>query len=160
MFLDLEKIKFPMKKVFSLSQELSTDPERIALAQALTKDESRPFIGLKGNFGLFGSKEWWASIDEQRIPLLFVSGKIKEAYVAGQDQSATNNTIDLVTPDGRIVSVGIYVNDDEDVPLFREGSWVEMVYALDELKMQPASDGGTNYSKVALEVAVSLEPIK
>jgi hypothetical protein len=149
-----------MKRVFSLSQELSEDPDRVALAQALTKDESKPFIGLKGNFGLFGSKEWWASIDEQRIPLLFVSGEIKEAYVAGQDQSATNNTIDLVTPDGRIVSVGIYVNDDHDVVLFREGCWVEMAYALDELKMQPASDGGTNYSKVVLEVAVSLEPVK
>lgn len=160
MFLNLDRPEFPMKRVFSLSKELSEDPGRVALAHALTKDESRPFIGLKGSYGLFGSKEWWASIHEQRIPLQYVKGEIKEAYVAGQDQSVTNNTVDLVTPDGRIVSVGIYTNDIQDVDLFREGSWIEMVYALDELKMQPASDGSTNYSRVALEVAVSLAPIR
>jgi len=149
-----------MKRVFSLSDELKRAPERVALTQALTKDESRPFIGLKGSYGLFGSQEWWGNIELRKMPLLFVSGQISRAYVAGQDRSAGNNTIDLIARDGSVFPVGIYTNDKQDVELFREGYWVEMVYALDELKQQPASDGGVNYSKVALEAAVSLQPVK
>lgn len=160
MLLDLDRLDFPMKRVFLLSDELKRNPDRVALTQALIKDESRPFMGLKGNYGLFGSQEWWESIELRKMPLLFVSGKVSRAYVAGQDRSAANNTVDLIVRDGSILPVGIYANDKRDVELFREGCWVEMVYALDELKLQPASDGGVNYAKVALEAAVSRWPVK
>ena len=160
MLLDINGMPSSMKPVYSLAEELRRNPERVQLAQALTLDESRPFIGLKGTHGLFGSNEWWASIKSGITPVVFVSGEIRRAYVAGQDQAAVNNSVDLISPNGEIVSVGIYVNDEEDIVFFREGSWVEMVYALDELKMQPARDGGTNFSKVALEVAVSLQPVR
>jgi hypothetical protein len=157
MLLDIEKSDFQMKRVFSLAEELSKNPERVSLTQALTLDESRPFFGLKGSNGLFGSEEWWRSIEQRKMALLFVSGRVRASYVAGQDKSIDKNTVDLEMNDGEVVSVGIYTNDKLDTDLFREGAWVEMVYALDELKMQPASDGSPNYSKVALEVAVSLE---
>lgn len=55
-------------------------------------------------------------------------------------------------------SVGIYVNDRADLTLFRIGCRVDLVYALDELKKQPGMDGGVNYSKITLEMAVSVEP--
>lgn len=157
MLLDIEKSKFQMKRVFSLTEELSKNPERVALTQALTLDESRPLVGLKGGNGLFGSEEWWRNIEQRKMALLFVSGRVRASYVSGQDQSIAKNTVDLEMNNGEVVSVGIYTNDKLDIELFREGAWVEMVYALDELKMQPASDGSPNYSKVALEVAVSLE---
>lgn len=159
MLLDLDRLGFPMKRVFLLSDELKRDPERVSLTQALTKDESKPFMGLKGSHGIFASAEWWDSINLRKMPLLFVSGRICRAYAAGQDRSASNNTVDLVARDGSVSSVGIYTNEKQDVELFREGCWVEMVYALDELKLQPASDGGVNYSKVALEAAISLQPV-
>ena len=143
--------------MYLLSEELKNDQERVISAQELTLDSSRPLMGLKGAHGLFASDEWWGSIQEKKIPLLFVSGVITRVYVAGQDEGDINNTVDLVTEDGSVTSVGIYTNNIDDVSLFNTGCRVEIVYALDELKRQPARDGGVNYSKVALEMAVSTE---
>lgn len=160
MLLDLNKVALPMKLVYQLSEELKTDLERVALTQALTLNKSKPYMGLKGTHGLFGSEEWWGNIHQQRIPLLFLSGIIRRAYLAGQDEYGLNNTIDILLDDGSVHSVGIYVNNENDIELFRVGSIASIVYALDELKDQPALDGGINYSKVALEMAVSLQPVE
>lgn len=67
--------------------------------------------------------------------------------------------VDLELKDGTVCAVGIYVNDKSDVGLFRPGYKVSVVYALDELKQQPAADGGVNYSKIALAMAVSLQSV-
>lgn len=150
----------PMRQVFALQEELKVNPERIALTQALTLNASKPHMGLKGTHGLFGSPDWWESIREKKMPLLFISGVIERAYVAGQDKQGMNNTVDLIQQDGTVRSVGIYVNNLNDAQLFRPGYKAEIVYALDELKHQPASDGGVNYSKVALEMTVSLQPVE
>lgn len=157
--LNLEKHGVPMKRVYFLSEELQKNPEQIALTQALTLNPAKPQMGLKGVHGLFGSEAWWKNINQKTMPLMFVSGVIVRAYVAGQDREERNNTIDLVLDDGSTQSVGIYTIQPEDAGLFRVGCRAEIVYALDELKKQPAFDGGINYSKVALEMAVSLQPI-
>ena len=159
MLLQLDKAKVPMRWVYQLSEELKNDTEQIALTQALTLNTSKPMLGLKGKHGLFGSPEWWASIEQRKMPLLFVSGIIRRAYVAGQDGGNENNGIELLLEDGSVRDVGIYVNNKADIPLFRVGCQVELVYALDEMKEQPAQDGSVNYVKVALEMAVSLEPV-
>lgn len=155
MFLQLEKFGVPMKVVFRLADRLREDPERMRLAQALTLDSSKPRMGLRGAHGLFGSTEWWRSIEEGKVPLLQLSGVIQRAYVAGQDGGEINNTIDLRLDDGSVHMVGIYVNNKSDVELFSPGCWVGIVYARDELKQQPAADGGVNYLNIALEMAVS-----
>ena len=160
MFLQLEKSPIPMRRVYLLSKELEADPEQVALAQALTLNAAKPHLGLKGAHGLFASPEWWANIEQRKMPLLLVSGVIQRAYVAGQDESAVNNGVDLRLDDGSIRSDGIYTNDKNDVALFREGHRVAILYAQDEMKQQPAFDGGIDYSDIALEVAVSLEPVK
>ena len=90
------------------------------------------------------------------MPLLYLSGVVQRAYVAGQDPSNSNNTIDLKLDDGSVRAVGIYVNNKADAGLFCAGRRVGIVYALDELKQQPATDGGVNYAKIALEMAVSV----
>ncbi|SCC25333.1 hypothetical protein GA0061080_105623, partial [Gilliamella intestini] len=100
MLLKLENSKVPMKMVYLLSEKLKKNPEKAALTQALTLDKTKPKMGLKGTNGLFGTKEWWNSIEQGRIPLLFISGIIKKAYVAGQDPSNFNNTVDLLLEDG------------------------------------------------------------
>lgn len=147
-----------MKTVFSLRRELESDPERVSLTQALTLDPSRPLIGLRGRNGLFASPEWWESISNGVMPLLRVKGRIVAAYAVSQDDDSLNDTIDVLGEDQEISSVGIYVNEEADIELFKPGAWIEMVYALDELKSQPAADGGVNYSRVALEVAISNGP--
>ena len=161
MFLDLDEARIPMKRVYLLSEELKTDSTQVSLAQALTLNSSKPLLGLKGKNGLFASPQWWASIEQRRMPLLFVSGIILRTYVAGMGDDGDDeiNSIDLLLDDGSVRAEGIYVNDKTDLVLFRTGCRVELVYALDELKKQPAQDGGVNYSEVALEMAVSLEPV-
>lgn len=128
----------------------------MALTQALTLDAARPIMGLKGTHGLFGSAQWWDSIHQSRMPLKFVSGVILRTYFAGQDTPGLPNKAELRLRDGSVVDAGIYVNDDEDVSLFKPGRRVRVVYALDELKKQPAAEGGVNYLTTALEMAVSL----
>jgi len=161
MFLQLDQSGVPMKRVYLLSEELKADPGRVALAQALTLNDAKPRMGLKGTLGLFGSPEWWGNIEQRKMPLRFLSGVIQRAYVVGQDESVVmNNEIELRLDDGSVQAEGIYVSNEDDVNLFRAGHRVEVAYALDELKRQPAADGGVNYSRVTLEMAVSLEPVK
>jgi hypothetical protein len=157
MFLHIDKFGVPMKVVFRLADKLRDDPERVRLAQELTLDSSRPRMGLRGSHGLFGSQEWWRNIEEGGVPLLHVSGVIERAYVAGQDGSDINNAIDVRVHDGSVRMIGIYVNDKKDVDLFCPGCRVGIVYVRDQLKQQPAADGGPNYLDIALEMAVSAE---
>lgn len=159
MLLDLNSTGYLMKNVYLLSEELKLDTQQVALTQALTLNKSRPQMGLKGTHGLFGSDEWWENIGQKKMPLEFFSGVITRAYIAGQDESGMNNTIELLLDDGSIRTLGIYVNIPEDALLFQIGHRADIVYVLDELKLQPAPDGGDNYSKIALEMAVSLTPV-
>ncbi|MBR7959742.1 hypothetical protein [Burkholderia latens] len=157
MLLRLEDFGVPMKCVFRLEDRLREDPMQVQLAQALTLNAAKPRMGLRGTYGLFGSTEWWTSIQEGRMPLLYQIGVIRRAFVAGQDKNVPNNTIDIQLDDGSLCTSGIYVNNKIDAELFKPGRRVGIVYALDELKQQPAMDGGLNQSKIALEMAVSIE---
>lgn len=159
MFLDLDIAGIPMKMVYLLSEELKVNPERVALTQALTLNQDKPLLGLKGAHGLFGSQEWWDNLYKKNMPLLFMSGIIKDIYVAGQDPSPVNNTIDFLKSDGSVGTESIYVNNKQDITLFRIGHKVEIAYVLDELKA-PARNGGVNYADDVLEMAVSLQPVK
>lgn len=145
-----------IKKVYQLFEELAHDPEQVADAQALTLDQSRPHVGLKGSLGLFGSSEWWANIEAGTTPLKRLSGVVKRVYVAGQDRSDAPNAFDLSSSDGTVRMEGIYVNSPEDVALYQVGRKVDIVYVLDELKM-PSPDGGKNYLEIVLEVSISLQ---
>jgi hypothetical protein len=156
MILNIEQSPVPMKLVFELSEELMGNPNRISITQALTLNASKPRLGLRGVHGLFGSEVWWSNIRNGIIPLARVSGVITRAFFAGQGEEGPNNMIDLKMENSNVETVGIYVNREEDISLFKPGARVEVVYALDELKVQPAQDGGVNYSRVALEMAVSV----
>lgn len=150
----------PMKVVYRLRDELHTDPEQVRLAQALTRDPSQPLTGLKGTFGLFGSQQWWDSIEQGKLPLLRVSGIISDLYVEGQDEAEDEKGMDLTLGDGSIHSESVYANKSEDVRLFQIGCKVDIVYVLDELKQQPGPDGEINYTDIPLEMAVSLQPVR
>lgn len=158
MLLNSSKTDIEMKNVYQLSVELAQDTEQVRLAQRLTLDNSRPLMGLKGSKGLFGSAEWWNNVREGEIPQKKVSGIITRTYVSGQDLEKVDNTFDMVLPDGSVHTESIFVHDIKDNDLYRVGHFVQIVYALDELKAQPASRGNTNYSEIVLEVAVSKLP--
>lgn len=144
-----------MKTVYDLATALNADPEHVELVQALTLNSAKPSMGLKGKHGLFGSADWWESLRQGDMPTLEISGTIEGAYCAGQGDTGAPNTISLRTADGTLEMVGIYLNDERDVVLFQIGRQARVLYALDELKSQPGPDGKTNYSRVAVEMAVS-----
>ncbi|MEI3772999.1 hypothetical protein [Pectobacterium brasiliense] len=149
-----------MKFVYLLSTELKSNPEYVMQVQRLTLDQSKPFMGLKGTHGLFGSKEWWENITQGKMRLLHRSGTITRTYVAGQDPSPLDNCFSLLLDDGSVIEESIYSHiDDEDKKLFRPGARVDIVYALDELK-RTSANGDKCYSDIVLEIAISLHPIK
>jgi hypothetical protein len=152
--LDLADFDVPMRMVYRLTVDLAAKSDHVALVQALTLDGARPFLGLQGKHGLFDSHEWWQSIYNGKMPLRYLHGIVNDVYEAGQDLCGENNSIDITLPDGAVESAGIYVNDPADIALFRVGKRVAIVYALDELKSQPARGGGINYVKHALEMAI------
>tara|TARA_R110001583_G_C5580675_1_gene402861 strand:- start:69 stop:542 length:474 start_codon:yes stop_codon:yes gene_type:complete len=152
---DLDK---SMKLVCDLKERLKVDAKQVELAQALTLNPDKPLLGLKGSLGLFGSHEWWESIEKGVMPVCIMQGAIVRAYVAGKDRngSSPNDMIEVLLEDGSVCHDGIYTNDKSDVRLFVPGARVALAYIYDELKAQSASDGGINYARVVLEMAVSI----
>ncbi|MET3391545.1 hypothetical protein [Variovorax atrisoli] len=139
-------------RVYTLTTELESDPRQVELAQALTLNPDKPRMGLKGTYGLFGSPQWWDSINRRKMPLRFISGTIVEVYEAGQDsKTGQNNEMVLDLSLGGRESFGIYTNNKKQVKLFCPGVTVLMVDALDEYK-RAEHDGPR--SGITLEVAI------
>lgn len=144
------------KRVYELAKELTANPARVAKAQALTLNAEKPLMGLLGDQGLFGSEEWWQSIDKGRIEVRVYRGVIKRLYVAGQDADEDQGKdFEYLCEDGNVRRASCVANDDSDLALYREGASVALAYAFDKLKKQPARDGGTNFTEVLLEVVVA-----
>lgn len=123
-----------MQTIYLLSKELADDPDQVRQTQELTLDQSRPQLGLKGSRGLFGSTEWWEAISQGMIPTRTISGRILKVYVTGMERGLAPNTIDIRTSTGEEHVADIYVNSRKDRSEIRAGRWVEIVYALDDLK--------------------------
>lgn len=123
-----------MQTIYLLSKELTDDPDQVRQTQELTLDRSRPQLGLKGSCGLFASTEWWEAISRGTIPTRTISGRILKVYVTGMERGLVPNTIDIGTDTGEEHVADIYVNSRKDRSEFRAGRWVEIVYALDDLK--------------------------
>ncbi|WP_199534482.1 hypothetical protein [Janthinobacterium sp. BJB426] len=147
-----------MKPVYTLAEALAKDPSRVAKTQSLTRDSSRPHMGLKGSHGLFASEAWWESIEAKRLQTQTLTGSIERTYFAGQDSRRGDqvNSFTLRLADGSTVDESIYTNHKQDTRLFVPGAMVTMVYVLDELKAQPAVDCGIHYARTVLEVAISV----
>lgn len=146
-----------LKIVYRLSTELREDPEQVQIVQTLSLDNGKPFAGLKPAHGLFGSDEWWESIGSGRIRTIHVTGTIRDLVFAGQDArwGSSVNSFHLELDDGTVSIKSICTDKKRDRKLFRVGAKVSCWYALLELKLQPAPDGGINYADTLLEMAVS-----
>lgn len=139
--------------VYRLSAALESDPERVTRTQALTLDASRPFMGLRGTHGLFGSAKWWNSINTGLIPLVTHRGVICGLASQGMDSDGEINTCVLRTDGGSRMHHGIYVNDPGDHSRYKVGFAAAYLFAMDEWK-HPSSHG-PEPSGVLLEVALS-----
>jgi hypothetical protein len=136
-------------QVYSLQAELKDTPERMLLAQALTKNHAKPGMGLKGEYGLFGSEEWWRSIETGRMSTGVTRGRIVELFYAGMDNDRRPNAVKVETNDGP-VEESMYFNTATGRDLYEVGKQVEFSYALDPLKV-----GG--FSKVVFSVSIGEE---
>ena len=144
------------KMVYELAKELDANPEQVAKTQAMTLNASKPQMGLLGDCGLYGSKEWWQSIEEGRIEVRVYSGTIQRLYIAGQEADEDEGKdFEYLCNDGKVRRESCMVNNDGDLDLYRPGAVVTLMYALDKLKKQPARDGGENFAEILLEVTVS-----
>ena len=146
-----------MIPVYTLTEALAQDPARVTRTQSLTLDSAKPLMGLKGRHGLFASDAWWDSIKAGRIQTQTVTGSIERTYFAGQDSRRGDqvNSVTLRLADGSTVDESIYTHRKQDSALFVPGATVTMVYALDELKEQPAADGRVNVARIVLEMSIS-----
>ena len=149
-----------MRPVYTLAVALAQDPDRVAKTQSLTLDSAKPHMGLKGRHGLFASEAWWDGIKAGRLQTQTVTGSIERTYFAGQDSRHGDqvNSFTLRLVDGSTVDESIYTHRKQDIKLFVPGAMVTMVYALDELKEQPAADGRVNVARIVLEVYCALPP--
>ncbi|MGE6698575.1 hypothetical protein ACQKH5_12840 [Hyphomonas sp. NPDC076900] len=120
-------------QVYDLKTDLLHDPKQMHLAQALTLDRSKPRMGLKGKFGLFGSEKWWKSIEKGRMPTKTVSGRISRLFYAGMDSDRRPNSIMIESASGE-VEESMYFNNPEARRLYVIGSFIEILYALEPLK--------------------------
>ncbi len=152
MFLHLEKALVPMKLVYELRVELENDPEYIKIVQALTLNKSRPFMGLKGTYGLYGTEKWWHNIRTRVMPLRHVSCIITETFWGNQDTPDGHNSFNFIDKNGSEEFESFYANNPKDLALFKVGARVEMLYAIDEYKEPSFNDG----SGMVLEMAVSI----
>jgi hypothetical protein len=140
--------------VYRLANELARDPERVVLTQRLTLDASMPSMGLKGTFGLFGSEEWWQSINSGRMPLKRISGTITGLANAGMDSHGKINTCVVQTGDGSVHYEHLHVDRPADHSRYKAGVGVKFLYALDEWK-DPALLGPEATRGILLETALS-----
>ncbi len=160
MFLKSRKNDIALQVVYQLAVELAGDPAQVKAVQTLTKDQSRPFMGLRGKYGLFGSDEWWRNIQNGVLPTRHISGTIKRLFHSGQEQESEINTFELLLGEGLLHIESIYTNDKANRNLFKVGSRVEILYVLDELKMQPAANSEINYSEIVLEMAIQVQNLR
>ena len=144
-----------MISVYTLAVALAQDPARVAKTQSLTLDSAKPHMGLKGRHDLFASDAWWHSIKAGRLQTQTVTGSIERTYFADQGSRRGDQVNSF---DGSTVDESIYMHRKQDIALFVPGAMVTMVYALDELKAQPAADGSVDVARIVLEGYCALPP--
>ena len=70
---------YQMKKIY----DLRDDKRTIKLIQDATLNTKN--FGLKPEYGLFGSEEWWEAIEDGAIPKKVLEGIISRVYMSGHN---------------------------------------------------------------------------
>lgn len=138
-----------MQLVYSLKNELASDSGQVATAQALTLDLSRPF-GLKGTFGLFGSDEWWQSIEAGRLQKTELEGVITLLGRVGMHNESPVFNAHL--DNGDHYTYDTVADTKKGVKKYIVGKRIKIVLVRDPLK-SPSTSRGT-HSESVIEIWV------
>lgn len=120
-----------MRRIYDLAIALQRDPKRVADTQALTLDTSRPLMGLKGVYGLFGSSDWWDNLKGGGMPLKVYEGEIVGLQFEGMNNEGRSFTLDL--RDGSTFTYSLMANEKADLKLYETGRPVRLTF-FEELK--------------------------
>jgi len=158
MYFDPKSFPKKMKRVFDLAKEINENRDYVNAVQAMSLNSDKPFLGLKGNFGLYGSKEWWENIRNGNLKINRIIGNIQNLIFAGQDSRWGHeiNSFTLRLENGKTIMESIYAHESDDWKLFQIGSTVAVSYILDEFKPKPKSNSAVNYSEIVLEMMISV----
>ena len=141
--------------VYRLSTDLHRDPRRIELTQQRTLDPAHPTSGLKGSQGLYGSEQWWQSINSGRIPLVLKTGTISRLYYAGMDSHRKNNSCEVAGDDGRTFHGSVLVDRPAHHSRYKVGARVAYLFAMDEWKAASLLGPEPENSGQLIEVALA-----
>ena len=158
MYIDLSSYPIELELVYEFSKDMTNDPHLIRDTHQLTLDKSRPFMGLRGDKGLFGTQEWWENIHAKVIPSDIKSGVITRTYVAGIENLAQDNSFEYVDDTGKLHDEGIYTLNKNKRSLFRLNHLVVIYYAYDEMKASTIED--PDYLCNVIEMAISKMPVR
>lgn len=122
-----------MRLVYSVLKEIELKPEEVRAAQKLTLNKNRA-LGLNGSYGLYGSDEWINNLKAEIIPRIKIEGVIESVYKVGMYESDEVNSVEIVTSKGGLIHKGIYVNYKKDIPFFKVGKRIEMIFFMEDLK--------------------------
>lgn len=121
-----------MKKIYSLEIEHEDDPSRVEKAQKLSLDSSKPHLGLKGIYGLYGSPEWWENIYRGKVPSKTYEGVIEDISFTGMHNEAEGFTLKL--DDGGAYSYTCVVNRRRNMKLYQVGRRAKVTTFIEVLK--------------------------
>ena len=158
MYIDLSSYPFELELVYEFSKDIANDPDMIRDTHKLTLDDTKPFMGLRGDKGLFATQEWWDNIHAKVIPSEIKSGVITRTYTAGMENLSEDNSFDYVDKKGDIYSEGIYTLNKAQKKLFKLNHLVVIYYVYDEMKSSTLED--PDFCPTVVEMAISVQPVK
>ncbi|MGF1868258.1 hypothetical protein L4D15_23925 [Enterovibrio norvegicus] len=129
-----------MKKVYSLEIEHEDDPSLVEKTQKLSLDYSKPHLGLKGTYGLYGSPEWWENIYSGKVPSNTYEGVIEDIDFTGMHNEAKGFTLKLDS--GGTYSYTCVVNRRRNMKHYQIGRRAKVTTLVEILKK------GTNHEFV------------
>jgi len=121
-----------LTEIYTLEKELESDPTRVELAQKLTLDDSKPFMGLKGTYGLFASDKWWRNFHKNKIPKVIYSGVIEGIHFSGMHNESKSFSLRL--DDGGIYKYSLVADQKSGLKLYREGVRLQVVTFIEKMK--------------------------
>lgn len=157
MYINLSSYPVELELVYELSKDITNDPDMIRDTHKLTLDESQPFMGLRGDKGLFATQEWWDNIRAKVIPSEIRSGVITKTYAAGMGNLAQDNSFKYIDEKGNSHDESIYTLDKDKSKLFKINHLVVIYYVYDEMKASTTED--PSFCQTVIEMAISKTPV-
>ncbi|MCH7307091.1 hypothetical protein MMO38_02890 [Acinetobacter sp. NIPH 1852] len=125
------------KLVFDLKLSLLMNPESIKETHEVTLDQSTS-MGLKGDYGLYATDEWWENIDNGNIETYVTSGTIIGLNEENPFMEANKVTTIKLDNEEREIYGGVdFTNEEIEIRyrnLFKVGNKIVTFYVLDKLK--------------------------